>query len=263
MSLFNREPSHRVANNRLIELEQHQNWRCYVDASQAQWVAELPTIAELLRQLTHLETSLKDNHRSQVRTGKLCGKVVVAKQPRNKNRHWWARILTLFEASEAMATHLSLARFQAHNIPAGTPLLVLEKRAFAMVVDSWVCYEYRAGEPSSKADLPEILELLKAIHQADMQHKDPNLGNFLRAPNGELFLIDCRGRKRQSHFSDTNDYLLLQSLNPSLADFNLAQVSYLQPHSWGYKMAIFYQQYKQVRTRLKHKLKPQRRRNRD
>ena len=245
----------------LIELKKHGPWRCFCNPRQQDWVRDLAEIPELLRRLQSLPTTLKDNHRSLVRLGDLSGKQLVAKQPRDKNRRLWARILSYIEPTEASHTLLTLERFHELGIPSVQPLFVLEKYTLGAVVDSWVCYEYREGVPCDESHVSAIIEMLRKMHVMGFRHNDPNLGNFLIDDNGEMFLLDSRGRKRLGNFSDANDYFLFKKINKTLTDFQLSDVEHLDSTTLGYKLAYVYTKIKSARTSLKAKLRKARPRN--
>lgn len=245
----------------LVEVKKQGAWRCLSNPRQRQWVQSLAEIPELLEALNHLPTTLKDNHRSRVMLGDLSGKRLVAKQPRDKNKRRWARILSYLEQTEAAQTLSTLERFHQLGIPSAQPLLVLEKRVLGAVVDSWVCYEFRAGEPCDESCLPGIIEMLRKIHLAGFRHNDPNLGNFLIDENDEMFVLDSRGRKRSGHFSDANDFFLLKNINKTLIDFQVSDVKHLDPTTFGYRLALVYSNIKLARSFIKNRIKKNRPKN--
>lgn len=157
----------------LQEIRREGYWRCLSnqDSSHelAQYVRSLDTLDELLNDIKVLPTRFKDNYRSCVLNGNLFPSEVyagsvVAKQPKNKNGAYWSRLLSLIRNGEARQTFLALLRFEQLDITAGEPLLLLEKRRFGMIVDSWVVYQYLGGEPSGVEQLPQVIEILRTIH---------------------------------------------------------------------------------------------------
>ncbi len=238
-------------------------WRCLCNPRQADWVAQLATISELREQLAELEETLKDNHRSLVLKGALNGKMIIAKQPRDKNKRLWARILSYVEPSEAAQTLESLEVFNQRGLASVQPILALEKRVFGAVVDSWLVYEYREGQSSQEQHLPRVIELLHMLHTAGFRHNDPNLGNFLISPDDEMFLLDCKGRKRSGNFSDANDFFLLKKINKTLTNFDVKDVNQLNQDSWGYRLALAYNKVKLARSSIKNWIKKNRPKNTD
>ena len=235
----------------LLEVKQHGSWRCLSNPRQCSWVRSLPEIPKLLIELSALETILKDNHRSLVVLGEVFGRRLVAKQPRDKNKRLWARILSYIEPAEAAQTLSTLERFHELGIPSVEPLFVLEKRVFGAVVDSWICYEFRDGEPCDESCVPSVLEMLNQIHLAGFRHNDPNLGNFLTDKNGTMFVLDSRGRKRSGNFSDANDYFLFKKINKTLTNFQISDVKHLDSSTFGYRLALVYNKVKLARSYLK------------
>ena len=245
----------------LIEVKKHQQWRCLTNAQQRHWVDALPEIPELLDILQTLPKELKNNHRSRVLQGEVSSVILVAKQPRNKNNQLVARVLSYIEKSEAVNTISTLQTFDDLNIASTKPLFALEKRVFGAVVDSWLCYEFRVGTQCNESHLEQIIALLKKIHTAGFRHNDPSIGNFFVDPNGEVFTIDLRGRKRLGYFSDTIDFLLLQNLNKQFLEFDFEQLVHLDQTSLGYRCAKFYLKIKSFRSSIKHLIKKNRPKN--
>lgn len=245
----------------LIEVKKHGAWRCLCNSRQQEWALGLPDIPELLATLAGLPTTLKDNHRSLVLSGDISNKKVIAKQPRDKNKRLWARTLSYIEPSEASQTLATLERFHELEIPSVQPLFVLEKRRWGAVVDSWLCYEFRDGSPCDESCVPNIIDMLKKIHSAGFRHNDPNLGNFLKDQNGDMFVLDSRGRKRSGNFSDANDFFLFKKINSTLTNFNVSDVPHLDTSTLGYYTAFIYNKIKSARSAIKARIRKNRKKN--
>lgn len=245
----------------LVEVKKEAGWYCRCNPRQVDWVQQLPEIPALLQACKELPITLKDNHRSVVKQGKLADKFIVSKQPKDKNRRRWARILSYFEPSEVAQTLLTLERFHEAGIESVQPLFVLEKRILGAVVDSWICYEYREGQACTGDRLDDIINMLTKIHRAGFRHNDPNLGNFLIDRNDTMFVLDCRGRKRSGNFSDANDFFLLKKINKSLVNFELSDIPHLDQSSFGYRLAAAYSRAKSLRSTLKDKFRKNRLKN--
>ena len=235
----------------LKRLQRDGSWSCFVDNA---CPYEIPPIADILQTIDTWTDILKEDKRSLVKSGDFLGLKVVAKQPVDKNRRKWARFLSLIRDSEALKTMKSLSRFQEHEIPAVQPIIVLEKREGGVLKDSWLIYEYREGKPCSVKDLPEIIKLLRALHEAGFRHADPTLGNFMLDENNQMFLIDCKGKPRIGYLTDCFDYFLLQN-DWRLQDENIEKWVKFRKWSFGYQLARFYFGYKKLRSRWKHWLR--------
>ena len=234
----------------LIKLHQQDgDWYCYV--SQESNVI-LPAIPELFKQIEDFPETLKDDRRSLVKLGKLGDLKVVAKQPRDKNRRKWIRILSLLGPAEARKTFTTLLEFQTKGIESLAPVCLLERRSCGMVVDSWLLYEYREGFKSDSSHLPRIAELLKLLHSHGYRHEDPNYDNFLIGPDGQMFLIDCKGKSRVGRYSDYYDFMLLGSGN--LSEKEIAELTDVDKFSLGYWQARAYRGYIKLRSVWKEKI---------
>jgi len=245
----------------LLEIKKQGQWRCLCNPRQQEWVKSISEVRTLLSDLENLPETLKDNHRSRVMRGRIMGKHVIAKQPRDKNKRLWARVLSYIELTEASQTLSTLERFHELNIPSVQPLLVLEKRLFGAVVDSWICYEFREGTPCDESCVPDVIDMMKKIHSAGFCHNDPHLSNFLKDKNGEMFVLDSRGRKRRGNFSDANDFLLFKSINKTLSDFQVSDLTHLDTKSFVYRLALAYTKFKSARSFVKDKIRKNRTKN--
>lgn len=245
----------------LVEIKRYGSWRCLSNKRQQEWADQLPDFPALLEVVGELPMVLKDNHRSLVLRGEINYRQVVVKRPHNKNNRLWPRLLSYFEPSEAVQTLLTLERFHFLGLASVQPLFVLEKRVLGAVVDSWLCYEYREGEACSNACLPAVIALLKKMHELGFRHNDPNLGNFLIDPQGEMFLLDCKGRARIGVFSDANDYFLLKKLNKKLRGFEVSDVAHLNQQSIGFRVAKLYTGIRSARSKIKDAIRKNRPKN--
>jgi len=223
------------------------DWSCYVsDKNQP----EIPSIEQLLEKIEDFDVTLKDDRRSLVKLGQLNGQKVVAKQHRDKNRRKWSRLLSLIGAAEAKLSFITLIEFKEKGIESLTPICLLEKKRLAMVVDSWLLYEYREGRSSDRSYLPQIIEQLKIIHRHGYRHEDPNFDNFLIDANGAMFLIDCRGKRRSGLFSDYYDFILLEG-GGKFKRHEVEKLIDIDPFSIGYWQARIYRGYIDLRTKWK------------
>lgn len=230
-------------------LEQDGAWACYGRSSNP--APELPQIKHLLSAIAEFPVSLKDDRRSLVKRGELAGVQVIAKQPRDKNRRRWARFLSRFDDAEAKKTFRSLLRFEQLGIESVRPLCVLEKTQNQQVVDSWLLYEFRDGEPASAGDLTAVIACLKKLHEHGFRHEDPNFGNFLRGDDQKMFLIDCKGKKKLGNFGAYYDFMLLSLRNEGVSKEQVERLIDFQPWSPGYLLSRLYAAYIASRTKLK------------
>ena len=224
------------------------DWRCLIAEADLNSIS-LPAIDELLILIDQFSNKLKDDRRSLVKLGDIHGVKIVAKQPRDKNKRKWMRVLSLFGTAEARKTFTTLMEFKSKGIESLTPVCLLEKKRFGMVVDSWLLYEYREGKESDRGYLPEIVQLLDLLHKNGYRHEDPNFGNFMVDPQEKLFLIDCRGKSRSGRFSDYYDFMLLERCG--LNEDEIDAVVAMDKQSMGYRLAKAYRRYIRLRSAYK------------
>lgn len=236
-------------------LQSIDDWCCWVDDKS---VIELPPIHQLLTQIDAFTMVLKDDRRSLVVTGELFGRTIVAKQPRDKNRRAWSRLLSRWRDAEAKKTLRTLLEFQQHGIASVTPICVLEKRRNKQVIDSWLLYEFRDGSMCTADDLPSVVAQLRKLHDCGYQHEDPNLGNFMLSKHNEIFLIDCKGNAKRGRFGAYYDFMLLSQRNSEVSEADVEALVVFNRAHVGYWLARAYSQYKSGRTALKERLKRRR-----
>jgi len=187
--------------------------------------------------------------------------MVVAKKPVDKNKRKWSRLISFFVPGEAASTLDNLNKMVSVGLETTRPLCVLERRQFNMVVDSWICYEFREGVVCGEQGLEEIAELLRSMHRAGFRHDDPTWNNFLRDPSGTLFTIDTKAKPCNGMYHATRDFIALRQAN-CIYDIDIEALGKLDTSSMGYKAATLYATYKSVRTKIKDKLKKNRPKNR-
>lgn len=231
------------------------NWSVISSGGSITKELENMNIALILEQIKTLPITLKDDKRSLVKRGVLFETNIVAKQPRDKNRRKWMRFLSLFRQSEAVSALNTLKKFSTNDIASVIPIAAMEQRRYGMVTDSWLIYEYREGTPSTIKNLPAVIDELKKLHRHGFRHDDPNFGNFLLDDSNQLFLIDCKGKKRLGYFSDCFDYLLLSLRNHGTDINEVIKLADIKTHSFGFQLARFFYGYKQLRFRLKNFIK--------
>jgi len=242
----------------LKALHQDSQWICLTHASSD---IDIPEIAELLAAINNFDQTLKDDRRSLVKKGQLFGKTIVAKQPRDKNRRHWSRLLSLVLNAEARKTFLTLCEFNNKGIESLVPICVLEKRAWGCVVDSWLLYDYREGRQSDVTMLEQVVEQLKKLHSFGYRHGDPNFGNFMIDQDGHFFLIDCKGRSKAGHYGECYDFMLLSDRNEGVSEEDVQQLVTYNHLSLGYWLARLYRAYIQGRSSLKKVLGRRRSKN--
>ncbi len=203
---------------------------------------------------------IKDDHRSQVKTVPVGNLRVVAKQPRDKNRRRWIRVLTLVRDSEVKHTLRSLSALRQAGVETPTPIAAVEKRRWGMVVDSWLFYVYRRGRPCGREEFPLVVEALCALQRAGFRHEDPHIANFLY-DGDKVFVIDCKGKRRLGRFSDYNDFLLLEQKTEGAPD--IARQLRIDTSTPVFRAVRAYQRYRSVRHRWKRRLRRRSRSARD
>lgn len=232
---------------------QYRGWCAIVDPSAPPGLDRLEDLMALTRAPGE---NLKDDHRSLVRRLDLAGaEIVVAKQPRDKNRRAWIRFLSWFRDSEVRRFFDSMVRLRDCGIEAPVPIAALERRRFGMVVDSWLFYFYRAGAACTHDQLSLAAATLARLHRAGLRHDDPHLGNFL-FDGRNVILADLRCSRRLGRVSDYYDYLVFERKS---AVNDIGRYVDIDRHSWPYRLARAYLGYRDARAGVKLWLRRDRR----
>jgi tRNA A-37 threonylcarbamoyl transferase component Bud32 len=199
---------------------------------------------------------IKDDHRSLVKMITNNDHRIVAKQPRDKNRRSWARMLTLVRDSEVKRSLRSLSVLQQKGVETLKPIAAVEKRCWGMVTDSWLFYFYRDGRPCRKEELHMVIDTLQAVHHAGFRHDDPHLRNFLY-DGKNVFVIDCKTKTRLGKVSDYYEALLMKrELEREMeGESDILERLNIDTSLFTFRLALAYQRYRLARYRVKNVLR--------
>lgn len=195
---------------------------------------------------------LKDNHRSTVLRIDSNGEDLVYKVPKEKNSRLWIRFLTWFRKGESFKNLHSMNILTEIGVKTTKPILAVEKRAFGMVVNSWLLYEYLDG--SSCLDRPEtydrVMATLKKIHNNGLIHGDPQIRNFIEKEN-EIYVIDANPKKAGITWFDFGyEWAYLRKSAPGIEE----KFGDILDRFW-YKYAFQYDLFNQRFSRFRKKIK--------
>ena len=152
----------------------------------------------------------KDDNRSLVAVFYFEGRKLVIKVPREKNRRKWIRFLTLFRKSEAVRNFYELKSVLDNNIITAVPVAAIEKRRSAMLIESFLIYEYLDGKEVEESGYNNVVAKLREIHLMGNVHGDSQIRNFLVCGDA-IGIIDARfSKKRFGAFSDSYEMWYLR-----------------------------------------------------
>ncbi len=232
-----------------MRCEKNKGWAGY-------WPDDAPpglrSIAELLTIAGKRGDVVKDDHRSLVKVIVNDERRIVAKQPRDKNRRRWIRLLSLVRESAVTRTLRGLSALRRADVATVSPIAAVENRRWGMVLDSWLFYFYRDGRPCSEAEFPMLIEVLRAVHRAGFRHGDPHLDNFL-FDGEQVFVIDFKAKPRLTRVSDYRDLLLLEHKMKSHSD--IVESLDIDTASPSYWIARAYRRYSAARNWVKLRLR--------
>lgn len=207
-------------------------------------VENMVGIIEIIKKIINKEEVkfdkiLKDTDRSFVGVIKLKNKMIIFKQPREKNRRKWIRFLTLFRKGEAVKNFESLDKAEKIGIKSNKPYLKIEKRKYGMIVDSWVIYEYIEGrECSSKEEYKKLFKVLDNIHDKGYLHGDSQIQNFVLSED-EVYAIDCGLKKNiYGKFGEMYEYIYLRESRKEIEKYYEFDIK-----NFHYRVADFYKKW--------------------
>lgn len=139
---------------------------------------------------------LKDSHRSYVALVEIESKNYIYKEPREKNTRKWQRFLSLFRGSESRREGLHMQEIEKNGFLGPKFCYSYEKKALAMVLRSYLVYEYIEGREPKQEEADAVLRCLQEIHRKGFLHGDSQVSNFL-IKEDKLYLIDATFSKNR------------------------------------------------------------------
>jgi tRNA A-37 threonylcarbamoyl transferase component Bud32 len=233
--------------------EKKQGWVGY-------WLDDPPpglaSITDLVSLVGQGGDIIKDDHRSLVKVIVSNDHRIIAKQPRDKNRRSWARVLTLVRDSEVKRSLRSLSVLRQKGVDTLRPIAAIEKRCWGMVTDSWLLYFFRDGRPCREEELHMVIDTLNAVHHAGFRHDDPHIRNFLH-DGKKVFVIDCKGKPRLGKVSDHFEALSIKrELEREMeGESDILERLNIDTSSLSFRLALAYQRYRLARHRIKNVLR--------
>ena len=178
---------------------------------------------------------LKNNKRSLVYLIRFKDKIVVLKNPREKNLRKWIRFTTLYRRGEAFKALQNLEKLKKLGIYSNKPMLAAEKRQFGMVVDSWVLFEFVEGSICKPEDYRAVTDKLKEIHSKNVLHGDPQINNFIINGNTIITLDSNPKKAALGKISKYREFFYLQRSAPGIEKH-----FHLPENTLAYKAAVIW-----------------------
>lgn len=141
----------------------------------------------------------------------------VLKRPLWRDGRGWNRLVSWFRPGEMRRAFHSAARMLELGLATPRPLMLMERRRWGLLVESWLVYEYVEGTPLGEAHWPLVVEALCRLHAAGLRHGDPHLANWLATSDGQVVALDP-GLKRLCPLraDDAYDFVLLRNCQPRI-----------------------------------------------
>jgi hypothetical protein len=193
-------------------------WRARI----APWARDFAPDPHTLLALTeHPSRVLRDDARSRVLLlDSLPGAPAgpwVAKRPLWRDGRAWNRLVSLVARGEMARAFAGGLRLLELGLATPRPVLVLERRRRGLLVESWLLYQFAAGQPVAETHWPLVVRALERLHAAGLRHGDPHLANWLAAPEGGVIALDPNPRRlRRWLADDAYDFLQLRNCRPEI-----------------------------------------------
>ncbi len=232
-----------------MRILQHNGWRLLMHDNLSHEQAKT-LYNKIIAKDYNVRQKLKDNHRSSVLKIELEGLDLVLKVPKEKNKRLWIRFLTWFRLGEAFKNLAGMGQLWDNEIKTTKPIMAAEKRKNGMVVDSWLTYEFLAGESclEKPEQFSQVVATLKKMHARNLLHGDPQIRNFICAAN-DIYVIDSNPVHTRNWFKKAYEWAYLRRSSPEIESCfgDIAD-------SWLYKLARWYDTTERKFKRAKRKL---------
>ncbi|MBQ3437456.1 MAG: lipopolysaccharide biosynthesis protein [Fusobacterium sp.] len=131
---------------------------------------------------------LKDDHRSLVYTFSFENRIYVYKEPKEKNRRKWQKILSIFRGRESKREYKQMEKILNLGLKTAIPIFYTK---------DYLIYEFVKGTKPKESDLDLVIETLKKIHSLGYLHGDSHLDNFIIDEKNEIYIIDSKFQKNK------------------------------------------------------------------
>ena len=190
----------------MLKMQSIFDWQVCLDDSQPLSAAHL--FEQVLNERLPVKKVLKDTYNSSVLLVEFNGRKLIVKYPTDRNRRLWIRFTTLFRKGEAMRAFLAFYQLRQLNLNAPLPILAAQKKRWAMVVDSFLIYEYVDGGVCQEQHLPALVRFIQTMHAANLVHGDAHTMNFI-AVGEQIWTLDVKAIHTRSHLRKLLDYVQL------------------------------------------------------
>lgn len=196
-------------------------WKALCSAESRELLPLIPQIIEF-RDLKVLKV-YRRSYRGTVLLIHALEQKLILKHSRRERASLQKRLLSLFKDSEALTTLKNTVRLHRMGMrEAFRPILAIEKRAYGMIEESVLLYEYVEGKHFPKSDTQALLlvvEALKKCHRAGSLHTDAKLENFLLTASGIVMIDSSFKRNLLGRFGELNNFVVLERTVPAIRQF--------------------------------------------
>ncbi len=225
----------------------NEKWKIYFKDPDYSKYAELA----LAKDFKTLEI-LKDTDRSYVAVVEIAGEKLVYKEPREKNRRKWQRVVNFFRGSDSLRNLKNMQKLEKLGIPSTKGIMALEKRQDFRVTDSSLLMSYLPGNKPGKGQYEDVIKILKNMHDKGILHGDSQLANFIEN-NGKIYVIDNKPvRNIYGKIGSMYEFIYLEESCAEIGEY-LGEIK----KTWQYKVAKGFNSYLhfwgRVRKRIKNK----------
>jgi len=143
-------------------------------------------------------------------------KSLVVKNPTQKDRNLWQRIISPIRSSEAKRDFINSIDLLNKKLPIAEPILYCERRKYGFLIESRFVATRIDGEVCSDQNRYMLLDSLYELHSCDFVHGDPHIYNFL-CTDQKAFILDLSNVKKSNNsLLKAIDLALLEKSSPGI-----------------------------------------------
>lgn len=152
----------------------------------------IPLGRDILNDQLEIIKVLKDDNRSRVLLINYMGEKLVVKEPKEKNRRRWQKVLSVFRGSISHLEFKNCEKIIEAGFKGAKGILAVDVRKGFWADKSYFVSGFIEGREGQIDDLKLISGELEKIHSKGFLHGDSQLANFMIGPGKEVYLIDCK-----------------------------------------------------------------------
>ncbi len=202
-----------IARNIITRPIYYQDWTIYIAPY---WEDKITDIAHFWRAMNSASKIKCHNDKSSLSTFTFKEQSLVVKNPTQKDRNLWQRIISPIRDSEAKRDFTNSLDLLSKNLPVAEPVLYSERRKYGFLIESRFVATRIFGKVCSNPNRYMLLDSLSKLHSFGFVHGDPHIYNFL-CTDQKAFILDLSKIKKSNNaLLKAIDLALLEKSTPGI-----------------------------------------------